>query len=468
MLSRLGPVILVLSLLLVSIPVEAQLQIQPTRDLVVRQNATSSLKDVAIIWLYVVREGRLEKLNFTADEPATMTRIKVDGYVNGVVVLSKLPMTISVNQKPMNAIRINADGYFKIKHFGQIEPQAFWSTYMPAAYEHISTEQVQGRYASFAKVPWDTLSKTREFEITFDRNGTQQALTIRQDTPVKLAACNLPAANAGESEFYYLGKDPSQFEQTATDFKDRVHAIQKGIRAVEVITDSKIVEAVHIIDCDGPRNAYTCQDKAEIWLYSRLFWNESLSELRAIAEHEAMHILSDRLELPANSRIRAQFAELMNFETLSRERLFVMTTGHPPVGRTATKNASKASRLFDFINEINFIRGMSGGHSQDSVDEFCASFLHTLIYIDRLGPLLGQPVIARDGSLLVLSFVEQVQLLKEYHGVLKTIVNEISPLKQPPGLTALFQAGLATTHQVGISFEDQRANTIDPKSRRNS
>jgi hypothetical protein len=31
---------------------------------------------------------------------------------------------------------------------------------------------------------------------------------------------------------------------------------------------------------------------------------------------------------------------------------------------------------------------MNGGHSRDNLDEFCASFLHTLMYIDRLAPLL--------------------------------------------------------------------------------
>lgn len=447
MLLRLGPAALVLYLLLACFPVEAQLQIQPLRDAAPCDPAEEpSLQAEVVLWLFVVQEGRMQRLDFTAEELTKMSGLTVDGYINGAVVLSTASLSVSVGQTPMDTIGVSGDGSLGIKHFGQLLPDSFWTTSLPAGTGNISKQQLQGRYALFSKVPGDALSTDSVFAITFEQGDRRHALNIRQHAPLKLKTCNLPDVKSGTSDFYFLGNDFSLFQQTSTDFKERVSAIQEGIQAVEAIVADSIVERVHIIEYDGSRNAYTCKDEADIWLYSDLFWNETLPELRTIAEHEAMHILSDRLKLSGNPRMRELFTQLI-------------PAGHPISSQPLANQTGRVSHLTDFINEFNFLRGMSGGHSQDNIDEFCASFLHTLLYIDRLEPLLDQPVITQNRTLRMLSASDQMQLLRDYRRVLETIIDE-APERLPVSLATLFQSCLEKSRQLSHSIEAQLTNTM--------
>jgi hypothetical protein len=94
------------------------------------------------------------------------------------------------------------------------------------------------------------------------------------------------------------------------------------------------VKAIRIIDYDFAHNAYTCNNENTIWLYSKLLWQEPVGELRVIAAHETMHILSDQLGLSASSRMRELFAELMGFGLFSLERFYVVSSGANPPAKT--------------------------------------------------------------------------------------------------------------------------------------
>ena len=457
MFSRLVPIGLLLGTLLSSSVSQAQPPKDSIRDIAVCQISEASfLKDVAVMWLYVVKDRRTQKLAFTSAELARMPVIAVDGYVNGVVLLSTACLNPSVNQKPMNAIRANADGLFKLKYLGYFSSDEFWSTFLPVDAQRKTSQLILGRYSSFPKVPGDLLCEDPAFRITVLHNGIENHLTIRQNTRIKLNACDLPSAMADAPDIYYLGSDARRFSEAADGFDQRMHAILEGIHAVERAAADKIVRRVNLLDFDGPHNAYTCTGENEIWLYNKIFWNESLEELQTIARHEAMHILSDRLRLPISSRIRELFAKLKGFGPFSRERFQVLATGRAPSGHLTGADVSNASMLFDFINEANFIRGMNGGHSQDDVDEFCASFLHTLMFIDRLQDLLHQPIKSRNGDLITLSPEEQAKLIDDYRTVLAAMVEESrEPL--PASLANLLQTGLDIADKVGITVEASRA-----------
>ncbi|MEJ2038238.1 MAG: hypothetical protein P8X55_04815, partial [Desulfosarcinaceae bacterium] len=207
------------------------------------------------------------------------------------------------------------------------------------------------------------------------------------------------------------------------------------------------VDRITIIDFNGPFNAFTCPGQNRIWLYRRVFWNESKEELHSIAEHEAMHLLCDRLDLAASSRMRGLYAELMGYGLFSREHLFVLANGWPP---PAMGEACGVNVLFDFINERNFIRGMNGGHSREHLDEFCASYLHSLLYFDRLGVLLRSPIILPDGSKARLSPSEQARLLFDYRKVLDSMLAAGSA-KAPGAVLTFMRTRLAAMDRIDIT-----------------
>lgn len=463
MFVRLGLFTLALATLLISIIVEAQPLHNTTPQCAEKSYAADAcLQDVAVIWLHVVKDGKIKKLAFKPQELTDMPVIAVDGYVNGIVLLSKNPLSVSVNGKPMSPIRMNADGYYKLKYYGNISRQEFWSTFLPVEkVPEISEKIIQGCYSIFPKVPGDALSHAPKFQITLNQKHTSHHLTIHQDAMAKLDLREILPAGSDAPEFYYLGSNLKQFDCTSTAFRKRVDALLAGIKHVEGITGGKLVQAVQIIDYDLAHNAYSCNDENTIWLYSKLLWQETVQELRVIAEHETMHILSDQLGLSASSRMRELFAELMGFGIFSMERFYVVSSGANPPPKAANLS-SNTSKLFDFINEVNFIRGMNGGHSQDNLDEFCASFLHTLMYIDRLAPLLSSPIKTRNGSLIHLSLAEQASLFKDYDRVLKTMVSEINKM-EITGLLAEFLDRCQTTalEAGGPSTPQQLADLTD-------
>lgn len=408
-------------------------------------------REVAVMWLNVIKDGQSELLPFTKRDLEDTQAITVDGYVNGVVMFSTARLRFTVDGEPMNLIRKNADGSYKVKYFGYFDRTEFWSKFMADELDRSALDEIPNFYSSFTKVPGDALSDAREVRITVAKNGIANHLTIRQNPAAKLDAGGPPAQGLVH-DVYYHGNDEPQFEGAADAYQARVAAIQEGIRAVEAMVGRRIVDRVNLVDFEEQYNSFTCSGESDIWFYTRLFWEESVEELRTIAEHETLHLLSDRLDLPSNARMRDLYAEMMGFGPLSRERFAVMTTGRPAVSRRIVKRGPEASLLFEFINESNFIRGMKGGHAHDDLDEFCTSFLHTLMYVDRLEDNINSSIRHKNGNLTNLTTEERSRLLEDYVVVLSTMAGEIAAHFSEP-LNAVLQTGLDTAEQAGLDAD---------------
>jgi hypothetical protein len=238
MFARLGLFTLALATLLISIIAEAQpLQNTSAQCAEKPYTADECLQDVAIMWLHVVKDGKIKKLAFEPQELADMPSIAIDGYVNGIVLLSKNPLGVYVNGKSMSPIRMNADGYYKLKYYGNISRQDFWSTFLPAEKKAENSEHIQGRYSIFPKVPGDALSHASKFQITLNQKHTSHHLTIHQDAVAKLDLRAVLPAGYDAPDFYYLGSNLKQFDNTSTAFKERVGALLAGIKDIERVTD---------------------------------------------------------------------------------------------------------------------------------------------------------------------------------------------------------------------------------------
>jgi hypothetical protein len=94
------------------------------------------------------------------------------------------------------------------------------------------------------------------------------------------------------------------------------------------------------------------------------------------------------MKLPEDPTLRSYFADLKGYAELSYERFVLMMNGNSLAGEDEGTN----NVFFSFINEKNFMENMNGGHSQKNIEEFSASFIHSLIFIDRLDQNLDRPL----------------------------------------------------------------------------
>ncbi len=339
-------------------------------------------KDLLGLQIYQVRDGKMEQQWFDADHLKDRRSISLSGYISGIVAVGRSGLSVQVNGRPMSEIRPDKNGKVSLGYYGIIEP-ADQRIQPPMAAngqaKHPSGNSVPKIYGLFPPVPADTISE-----------GSRITLRVSsgQSPPEKLhifhsrsVATEVPGSE-GVCDFRLTGIGKKALKHAYPDAEARFQAICKGITAVETAFHTDLVRTVHVLAYDDFRNAVTFPNHRDVWFYVNTFLQEPLAELAVIAEHESLHILVDRLKLTADTDLRKLFADLKGFDALSAERFQLVSRGR--MVSEADRNPQKESVFFEFIKESNFFTGMKGGHPMDNLDEFCVSFLHTLMYPDLL------------------------------------------------------------------------------------
>lgn len=356
---------------------------------------------IDFIRLYFVDNGKVQNSVFTGKELAAGKPLRVDGYVCGVIALCKDEMDISIAGRRMNKIWKNADGTISIKNFGQVGAKGpALVAYDESTDEAPSTNRtvdpkseafLAGGYSYFPKVAGDILSPDSEFDIVFAAGGKACRVAVSHEGAYTVRAGSRSSkAESAYARFRYLGTRLDNLREQTADFELRLDAISKGIESVESAFSVELVDKVNIVDCESMRGAVASDGRSDIWIYLDAFLNESAEELTTIAAHEALHILVDKTRLTRDSEVRELFAYLRGYDAFSRERFSIVTSGLIPPGEPG--QGLKSGVFFAFINEENFIEGMNGGHSHKSIEEFCVSFIHSLMFFDRFETNLERPM----------------------------------------------------------------------------
>ncbi|MFO7554155.1 MAG: hypothetical protein R6W88_03025 [Desulfobacterales bacterium] len=352
-----------------------------------RQNFSKIIDE---IYLYEVIRGKIRKTLIGQKDLENRSTIACDGYICGVEFISKNGrLAATLEERSMDIIAEN-EGRTE-----EVVSESGIGKILPAGKQY--------RYAYFPKVSGDAVSMNDYFSMSIKSEGDRYDLLVRQNGYQVLSPTKKTRLASGdELQFHYLGADMAQFETSLHDFKDRLASLSDGIEFVEKAVGGKLVSYVNIVEYQGADNALTSWGQNQVWIYADTFRNRQISELRSMAEHEALHIFIDRQGYARQTALRGFFSDLHGFEPLSLERFSLVTRGMLPPG--VILPIKTTSPLFAFINERNFIPGMSGGHSGDSLDEFCASFLHALLYIDQLPNNMDKSeLVMGDGSLQALS-----------------------------------------------------------------
>jgi hypothetical protein len=379
---------------------------------------------IEALCIYQVRNGRTIVQVFSGNDLKTRSAIHVEGYISGVVLLSTNLIDASVAGRPLRTLQLDNDGSGGLAGYGNFDPEALRAAFHAAGQFDFDLNQMnryRGKYAWFSNVPGEAICIQDQFNIVLNSSRQTLEVTVFHTGSTQLSAFSSKSESSGNKmNFRYFGNDPEIFK--IPDFEVRVKAIADGIRSVESIVGNELVTSVNLLDFNGVNNALTSDGSTEIWIYPDIFWNESLEELHTIARHETLHILVDQGRLTKNADLRELFADLRDLDIFSLERFALMTTGVLPPGTAQKDNKRSDHILFAFINEMNFFKGMKGGHSRDNLEEFCVSFLHTLLYPENLYRNLRSPLILPGAKAHMLSPKDQASLLKDYLLVIEKMI----------------------------------------------
>jgi hypothetical protein len=373
---------------------------------------------VEAVCLLEVVDGRPRETVWPRKDLMAGRELAVRGYVAGVTVVSRCPDLVASVVPPGGQPRemasrvLVADG--RVTGGGQ-------------------------RYAYFPRIRGDAVSPGERFGLSIEDADGAWELAIRQRGYQALTppGAEDPAAGRGPG-FRYIGSDLEEFRRRGDDLARRVREMAEGIARVEQAFGGDLVRYVNVLDYQGPDNALTVTGQAEIWLYAGTLWNQPPGELGSMAEHETLHLVVDRQGYTGRSAVRELFADLHGFGPLSMERFALVAGGRLPP-RTAPPPGGTAVFL-PFIDERNFLVGRSGGHARENIDEFCTSFLHTLLYVDRLEANLRQPHLRlEDGTTLDLTADHRTTLVRDYRRSLEVLAEAAGPSTPEAPAAAFFR-----------------------------
>ena len=370
--------------------------------------------DEVDVCIFQVLDGVLSPTVIGAAELFQQPVLDLPGHVAGLLVLSPEALTLHLDGEPVHSVRPDPSGAFHLNH-GKLPPRELEAAFVGTGRGDFDIRRLQGYkgcYAAFAPVPGDALCPGSRFTLDLEAAGEHFSVQIDQIERRDLEAIDPELALGEALRFSYLGNDTQRLLSRTESARTRLAAVTAGIRHIEAIIGAPLVTVVHLVDFTGRSSALTRSGFSEIWLYSPTFWNETPAGLRTMVEHETLHLLADRCAFARNGALRELFADLRGLKSLSRERFSLITMGILPA--TVSRSTAADNTLLAFINEMNFFKGMRGGHSRDNLDEFFASFLHTLVFVQDLERAVHAPVLFPDRFTRHLGDAERKTLMDDY------------------------------------------------------
>ena len=389
----------------------------------------------------------------------------VDGYISGLVVFCEDEITVTAEGRRFSRLFKNPDGSFSAKFFGRLEPGAFPGRVMEYPYFETSDAELPERpdeavlqdgYSLVPKVTGDAVSPRRMLQLALETDDQRWETTIQQNGFEKtlLDGKRLDAPPRA----LYVGTRLKRLQSEIPDFDQRLHAIRQGIAGVEQRLGRRLVSEVVLLDYAAIHNAITCENSDEIWFYIEAFREEPVPELETIAAHEAIHKYVDQMGFTRSSALRKWFSNVKGHDPLSRERFLLLTQGIMPADAEASESENRL--FFAFIDERNFLKDRKGGHSRDNLDEFCTSFVHSLLHIHRLENNLKRRILLHDQTRYKLTDSEKKELLETYRKTLAVFKDVLRPQGGTDSAAdhLVFADGAATAAQVQTHL-NQRVTT---------
>ncbi len=398
-----------------------------------RSRQTGITDKIDLLVLLTVEKGEKGVLYYRREDLRSGKLLNIAGYVSGVVVLCNDEVEADLDGVSMSKIRRNDDGFLTCKYFGSLESVVPMPASIPSI--HIATpageaepasvrpEYVFGGYSYFPPVLGTGVSGKDRFSIYLRKGNSRIEIAVRQSG--ERVVFRFRPGTRDEIAFESQGTATEDYFQSEADFEHRLTAVSEGIRSVESRMHTDLVNRVHLVDYGEIRNAMTCEGEKKIWFYANALREEPLDELKTMAEHETLHLVVDRHGFANDSELREHFADLKGFGLFSYERFMLMTRG--VISDQTEPNPGEASNFFAFVDERNFLKGMKGGHARENLEEFCTSFLHSLMSLERLWGNLDRPLTLKGGQQAhLLTQDEKREVLRNYLTTLEILKRSAS------------------------------------------
>ncbi len=345
-----------------------------------------------ILVLFSITSGRTRKTFYSATELRNDPEIRIAGYVAGIVVLSEADNDIYFDGKRMREVARQRDGSLSFNYFGRLDPEKIFDFDLPDRRNpnrfpaHVLDGAFQG-YSFFPKITGEPVSGTDRFKIDIPNEDGRLTVAVHQ-TGYRDLPQDTPSSVNRPYRLRYIGDRLHDLDPGIRDNEARLRSIADGIAEVEKAFGVQLVQNIQFIDCDGIHNALTRAGYRDLWFFTEAFRNESISELKIIARHETLHLLVDRYDFIRVTAIREIFRDLKRGEVFTADDSFYLLS---KAFDRRNQFLTSGPDFFSFINEKNFFRDSKGGHSHDNLNEFCTSFLHSLLYAKKIGENLGLP-----------------------------------------------------------------------------
>jgi hypothetical protein len=400
---------------------------------------------IRLVQIHHYDEGKPLQSLFTAADLASGT-VRVSGYITGIVVLCAEGTAVSLDGRRMDPIVMGPDKTVRIRNRGQMRLDQLFPAGAPLP-SGAASSPLPGAFAYFPAVAGDAVSPEVQVVLRFG-SGNRPLVAVLEQTGYTDLCEITPDTAVGRApvHFSHAGSPRSELACDPANLADRTRAIARGIGSVETEFAPGLIEGVTIIDTADQYNAVTCNGRRRIWFYRSAFLQEPIAELSVIAEHESLHIVTDLLQLTSRTEVRELFADLKGYDTLSRERLELVIRGWS--SSQAPREDNPRALFFQFIREGNFIEGMKGGHPQADPEEFCASFLHSLMYVDRFQAALSRPIGLPGSTPRALTLSEKRAITDDYLRALDVFEESIRQTASPDPASAAARAAARLSERM--------------------
>ncbi|MBT4447326.1 MAG: hypothetical protein HOD06_01140 [Candidatus Komeilibacteria bacterium] len=358
------------------------------------ENQLDVIDKIKLIRFVVVHDNETESIIFSPEELQNNPTLSVEGYVANVMVLGDDGIEVSLNGQGSKKIDRDHDEDYLILggtcvHPEELQTDEYSEDFFHdlitkselTADEHGSTYLSGGHYFGLATSMGylgEPVNDDQNNILKFKTNDGTYSFPINQHVFQEFEPDNIEdSGRGGDLVFEYLGNRPDSISNDE-GVDEHIQAITNAITRVESISGSNLIDRVRFIDYNAD-NAFAAHYEKEMTFTMDHLEGNDVEESAATAEHEILHKYVDQKKFTDDPEIRTLFADLKGYTSNKKTR--IINNGWIPFDGFNEDYDNKI--FFDFIDEKSFL-GRGGGHSKDNVWEFCTSFIHSLMYLDRL------------------------------------------------------------------------------------
>lgn len=400
-------------------------------------NSTEIPEELNLIYIQVVHNRAVKPIILSKDQLKQNPSLKINGYIANIMIFSTKKMDVSIAGMSATTARFDGENSFMLTGANSVyfedlatpeHPENELKELFLAGQKIEPGKPAVGRYF-FMNPPLNPYfegfsipHKTSQTPLQLQIDGENYEIPIEQNTEETLETID-------GFEFSYLGNNKEEFSKT-DGVNEKLKAIVKSAKEIETIFGGKLIPKIHLIDFNGD-NIYVSYAQSGVIFFTNIIENRSPEYLATATRHELLHQYAQARGYNGSEKIRAKFADIQGIKGEKREG--VIKLGWVP--RTIDEkinlqNTLQNKEFFNFINESNYFDVQDAGHSQDNVNEFVASFFHSIMHIDLLEKNLNKPIVVGSKT-IELSKEQKLKILDIYIEVLKVIIEEVPTVPVP-------------------------------------